>query len=161
MTRKPRYFDTVGIIHDEAFAHDEDPLAFPLTPPNSGLCPNEEATKFLDWSRDTKDLPLDYRVSKSIGTGVTAIAAGKFRRPVHTLIDPANLEYVEAYVNTVPGRYGIKALRFQGTRIMGTVLLGDWREERARPIAQQKMQIRGAFVSRLPKTTDRHELCRS
>lgn len=146
MIGKPRHFDTVGIIYDKAVGNGEDALVFPLTPPNSSTLTYEEAAISLDWTVDPNYLPPDHLVSKSVGDGPAAITERKFVPPANTLVDPENLELIEAYVNTVHGRYGIKALRFHGTRRMGTKLLGNWQEERARPVPQQKMRIKGVYV---------------
>ena len=64
-------------------------------------------------------------------------------RRAFTWIEPVCLQRVEAYISTVPGRYGLKALRFRGDRRMGMVLLGDWHEGRAKPGLQQTMDFEG------------------
>lgn len=60
-----------------------------------------------------------------------------------TLFEPDLLLGVDAYVNDVPGRFGLKALKFRGSPEMGEILLGDWQDEFARPTQMQRMLIDG------------------
>ncbi|KAI9784014.1 MAG: hypothetical protein M1816_001096 [Peltula sp. TS41687] len=147
----PRYLNTVGIIYAPAGESRKDDLGLPLPPPPPNRNPLTRGVDAItvDWTLDSHFPLSDHVVAKSIGEGLSAIAAKKFRRPATTHVTPRHLEHVEAYVNTVQGRYGLKALRFHHNRRTGPKMLGDWQEERARPIPEQKMQIKGAEGERM------------
>jgi len=100
----------------------------------------DEATG-LNWACDPKELPKDYRFYTDVEAEEYPEESAPQR--AYSLMSPEHLEKLESYVNTVPGRYGLKALRFHGNPKMGLVILGDWQEQFARPTGDQTMYIQG------------------
>jgi hypothetical protein len=76
----------------------------------------------------------------------------------YSLFSPEHLEKLDSYVNTVPGRYGLKALRFHGNQRMGVVILGDWQERFASPTEDQTMHIEGTSSVLLCVPTVRNKM---
>ena len=141
---QPRHCNAVGLIHDVANGGGEDLTMLPITPPDSSL-PENYVRSWPDLAPDSEVMLSKHRLSKALNS---ENGPYDLTRPATTLVDSGNLELIEAHINTVPGRYGLKALRFSGNRRMGTVMVGDWQGERAKPGAGQTMQIKG--VARSP-----------
>lgn len=137
----------MGIIHDDAA---NVPSVSNLAAPE--FLPDYPSAEELEtdpetgyrWAMDPA-LPPDYERSDSLVAYEGTKEKSKPQRGT-TIIDAHNLERIDAFINTVPGRYGVKALRFIGNRRMGTVVLGDWQDDYARAPAVHSMSIKGQFL---------------
>ncbi len=138
---QPRHCAVIGVIQDKETRPIED-YPMPLAVPFIGL-PNGEPAIDLEWAENPPSPPAGYRLSEDFSSD--SDQSGSTQR-AFTLIEPVHLRRIEACVNTYPGRYGLKALRFSGNRRMGPVLLGDWTEEDP-PAPEHTMIIEGVFSS--------------
>lgn len=134
-SHKVRQSAAIGIIHDEDQRYK---------PPHPGLKPS------IELFQDDPDTELAWILKPSWPPGARFqedfdrdLYQGLLVRRAATVIVPEHLVSIEAYTNTNPGRYGLRALRFRGHAEMGTVLLGDWDEERVRSIPEHRMLIDG------------------
>ncbi|KAI9807362.1 MAG: hypothetical protein M1833_000105 [Piccolia ochrophora] len=141
---EPDYCDSIGLLYDNATSNHLD-FVFPDPPlkPNYDLRQQHPDTG-LWWGTNPSALPKDYRLTPMVGLDPLTAP-----RPFHafTLLDPPNLERIDAYVNTVPGRFGLKALKFRGNRRMGTTVLGDWQDKYAKPTDGRIMRLQGRYIS--------------
>lgn len=94
----------------------------------------------MDWATDPKHLPVNYHLSSDLTPSHGHNRLTTLSR-AYSLFDPEHLQQIDPYVNHVPGRFGLKALRLRGDRRMGTVLLGDWQSQNAGPSEGYAMQI--------------------
>ena len=137
----PDCCDVLGIIHDQGCStHDLDKAA-----PSPPSAQTKDVNTELDWAVDPRHLPA--RCSLTTQSRFDDVIKPRPHR-AFSVFEPQQLESIEAFVNPVRGRYGLKALRFQGQRRMGTVLLGDWQARFARPSAEQTMHIAGTSMQR-------------
>lgn len=113
-----------------------------MAPPPAGDLSKRDIATDLDWAIDPKYVPSHYARADDLDFHATLTS-----RPqrAYTLIDPAGLATIEAYLNPVSGRFGLKALRFDGDARHGCMLLGDWQSRHARPTREQTMTIDGRW----------------
>ncbi|KAI9768469.1 MAG: hypothetical protein M1840_004878 [Geoglossum simile] len=135
---------SIGILHEKSQSR-----VLQQVPPKAldKTSFEKDETTGLDWACDPKDLPSDYRFCTDVE--VEEYPEEPAAQRAYSLLSPEHLEKLESYVNTVPGRYGLKALKFHGNPKMGVVILGDWQEEFARPTEGQTMCIQAAAASAL------------
>ncbi|KAI9824763.1 MAG: hypothetical protein M1832_001591 [Thelocarpon impressellum] len=149
----PDRCDIIGVIHDEASgisAHRA--VNKPGPQPLCELSKRDTETD-LEWAMDTKSLPAGYQLSRDLRFGFGSDRLSEPPRRAFALFEPRHLLRVDAYVNPVSGRYGLKALRFDGEPEMGTVLLGDWQVQHARPTRERTMSIAGPGGERIVRVS--------
>ncbi|KAI9677422.1 MAG: DNA-directed RNA polymerase I subunit rpa49 [Caeruleum heppii] len=112
----------------------------------------------LDWVMSPKSLPRGYRFTP-LPERLDAIIPGA--RRAFCLIQPEYLQEMEAFVNTYPGRYGLKAIRFSGCARMSPAILGDWQDSYAKPSAGERMLIKGRGGERITKLVSRFQQLKS
>ncbi len=140
---QPDRCETIGVIHDVATGSPAPHASKHAPLPVSEISMRDTETD-LEWATEPKRLPVGYRLCRESRFGLGEGMLLEPPRRAFTLFEPCHLLEVDAYVNPVSGRYGLKALRFQGQAEMGTVLLGDWQERHARPMPDRSMSIDGA-----------------
>lgn len=135
----------MGIIHDfdNGIGNFNEYPTPQLVPSPSSLQGSEPGWD-LSWDMKQSLWPSNYRLVENFKRELYPYELVK---RAATFVNPENLQSIEAYVNTASGRYGLKGLRFRGNPTMGTVLLGDWREERVQSVAEHRMLLDGTFVS--------------
>jgi hypothetical protein len=148
---QPEQCETIGIIHDDSSRHSphrkQRPLMKPAPLPRCEIS-HRDAQTDMDWITDPEYLQTGCIISNDLNSYPDAQQQAN-RRPVlqraYTLFEPEHLCSIEPYVNRVSGRFGLKALRFSGTRQMGTTLLGDWQSQYATASQRQAMHINGVY----------------
>ncbi|KAI9884088.1 MAG: DNA-directed RNA polymerase I subunit rpa49 [Watsoniomyces obsoletus] len=150
----PRQCGAVGIIQDRAAGTHENYM-MALDVPFGGF-PSGDPGMDIQWVENPPSLPGGYHLQEDFSSD--SYPSEQTRR-AFTLIEPPDLRRIEAYVNTYPGRYGLKALRFSGDPRMGPVLLGEWEDE-FHPSPEQTMIIeghRGERIVEVEITQKRHK----
>ncbi|KAH0557159.1 hypothetical protein GP486_005053, partial [Trichoglossum hirsutum] len=136
-SKVPEKCDSIGILHEKSKGLITKQVP-PQAPDQSNL-KIDEATN-LNWACDPKDIPRGYRFCTDVESEEYPEDPAPQR--AYSLFLPEHLEKLDSYVNTVPGRYGLKALRFHGNQKMGVVILGDWQEGFASPTQDQTIHIK-------------------
>ncbi|KAI9839085.1 MAG: hypothetical protein M1838_004400 [Thelocarpon superellum] len=142
----PERCDSIGIIHNEAAGHQTRGPGSKVVPPPPSEVPMHDPTTDLEWAVNPRHVPKAYDVESGL------FFQHRIRwapQRAYTLFEPGRLQHVDAYLNTVRGRYGLKALRFRGDGSMGTILLGDWQVRFARLTGSHIMSIAGAAGERI------------
>lgn len=163
--KQPDLCFRIGIIHDvrtsisnpHAHAHlhssDHALLKTPLFPPGETLQPDVDTD--LDWAISPRHLPPDFRLSVDLnashGSCTSVDSSRRVVMRAYSIVSAGSLQGIDADVNQVRGRFGLKALRFRGDATMYEVLLGEWRPRTLRTIktAAPRMVVDGAGGERI------------
>ncbi|KAI9762626.1 MAG: hypothetical protein M4579_000244 [Chaenotheca gracillima] len=128
---RPDECESVDIIHDEA--KDEQ---FPM-PTRTHLLLDPTEMSRRESMADRHEFPFNYRLSPEFGA-----QEGRSQR-ASTVFEPEHLEKIEAFVNSTPGRFGLKGLKIIGNRRMGTVILNDWQDAYVSAVEHLTLMIDG------------------
>ena len=138
----------VGILHEKETEPDlAATMPSPHSPSNELLEPDESSE--LPWVLRQPSWFSDYRFVDRLDDYA---CESKLGRRAITFVAPNHLQSIEAYVNTLPGRYGLRGLRFCGNPQMGTVLLGEWEDGRSRALPEHQMSIDSEWAALLITT---------
>ncbi|KAH0544413.1 hypothetical protein FGG08_001439 [Glutinoglossum americanum] len=139
----PEKYDSIGILHEKSRNGGAQVL---LKAPDISS-PETDAVTGLGWVCSPKHLPKDHRFCTDVENEDYPEDPAPQR--AYTLFLPEHLEKLESYVNTVPGRYGLKALKFHGNSKMGVVILGEWQERFVESTGDPTMYIQGSRSERI------------
>ncbi|KAI9841388.1 MAG: hypothetical protein M1837_000720 [Sclerophora amabilis] len=143
---KPNECEAIGVIHEEADrSHSTSVVKAPSLLPSSEVSRRDFATE-LEWVTDPQDLPPNHRLSSDIG--MQEVCDPALQR-AFTVFAPDQLNKIEAFVNSISGRFGLKGLRFIGSRHMGTVILNDWQDQYATSVEDLSLNINGSGGERI------------
>ncbi|KAI9805157.1 MAG: hypothetical protein M1825_000991 [Sarcosagium campestre] len=143
---KPTECDNLGIIYNDGVGGDFETTLVEEPPIPAGEILQQDPDTCLYWATNKSSLPRNCTLTPVIGpeSHLTPTPLRAF-----CLLAPHDLQRIDAYLHTVPGRFGLKALKIQGSRRMGTAILGDWQDKYAKPGTGQSMHIQGCEGERI------------